>query len=658
MTTITPETLYEFKYLSNPRISPDGRYTMFAVKQANKTMNSYDANIYIMDNETKSIRQLTKEGDVIDCIWTNEGKILFSSNRRKKVFPMTTQFYEISISDDKIKESFNIAAHKANIMRVPHSTKYVVIALYDNNAPDVYGFSYDEAESIVREYEDSPCYVFDEVPFWCNGLGITNGTRHRLYIYDALDASLVAITDSYEDVSDVRVYEDGRMIYMGTKYGKDRDKPRYKGVFLYDIRSKDKQCLINDNERRIDAVEMIGSELILATTEGELYGTEQYCDFYRMDIYSRKLIKIADYGYSVNFPSVGTDARLGGGLLGKAANDKMYFITTISDSAILRSVDRNGLIEDVFKKEGSVDSFDVFGEKIVVCGMYDNKLAELYDENGKQLTSINKDIYENYLISVPEFRPFINKTGICIHGWVIKPIGYKKGEKYPAILDIHGGPRRAFGTLFFHEMQCWAADGYFILFCNPEGGDGFGQQFGYLSGSYGTRDYDDVMEFVDYVVKTYSDIDDKRMGVTGGSYGGFMTNWIIGHSHRFKAAVSQRSISNWILFEHTSDQGYMQTKSQQLVTTREDQEKLWSFSPLKYADKATTPTLFIHSMEDYRCNMMEGISMFSALKQNKVDTRLCLFKGESHELSRSGRPKGRIRRLEEIKAWFDKYLKA
>ena len=159
------------------------------------------------------------------------------------------------------------------------------------------------------------------------------------------------------------------------------------------------------------------------------------------------------------------------------------------------------------------------------------------------------------------------------------------------------------------------------------------------------------------MLRAYPQADPKRTAVVGGSYGGFMTNWVIGHTGRFAAACAQRSIANWVSFEHTTDIGHFFTPSQMKATTRTDVEKLWFHSPLQYAPKAKTPTLFIHSEQDYRCWMSEGLSMFSALKRNGTPTRLVLFHGENHELSRSGRPQNRIRRMEEILNWFDHYLK-
>ena len=165
------------------------------------------------------------------------------------------------------------------------------------------------------------------------------------------------------------------------------------------------------------------------------------------------------------------------------------------------------------------------------------------------------------------------------------------------------------------------------------------------------------MSFVDAALAQIDYIDADRLGVTGGSYGGVMTNWIIGHTNRFKAAASQRSISNWVTFETLSDIGFNFGPNYTGSDIWQNVEALWRQSPLAYADKVKTPTLFIHSDEDYRCPLPEGIQMYSALKYNNVPSRIVIFKGENHELSRNGHPLNRIKRLSEITNWFDHYLK-
>ena len=206
-------------------------------------------------------------------------------------------------------------------------------------------------------------------------------------------------------------------------------------------------------------------------------------------------------------------------------------------------------------------------------------------------------------------------------------------------------------------MQVWANKGYFVFFANPRGSDARGDEFAFIRGKYGTVEYQNLMDFTDCVLARYPQLDASRLGVTGGSYGGFMTNWIIGHTHRFACAASQRSISNFVSMEGTSDCGRTFVDGHLAAHTTQDVAKVWAQSPLSAADQCTTPTLFIHSEEDYRCWKIEGLQMFNAIRSHGVEARLCLFKGENHELSRGGKPKNRVKRLQEITRWMDHYLR-
>ena len=241
-----------------------------------------------------------------------------------------------------------------------------------------------------------------------------------------------------------------------------------------------------------------------------------------------------------------------------------------------------------------------------------------------------------------------------VHGFILKPMDFEAGKKYPVIFDIHGGPKTVYGPVFYHEMQYWASRGYFVIFCNPTGSDGRGA-FMDIRGKYGTVDFDDLMAFCDAALAKYPEMDADNLFETGGSYGGFMTNWIIGHTDRFRACASQRSISNWTSFYGVSDIGPDFSEDQCGSTIWPDVEKFWWHSPMKYADKVKTPTLFLHSLEDYRCPVDQGYQMYSALIAHGVESRLVLFRGENHELSRSGKPKHRIRRLNEITGWFEQH---
>jgi len=225
---------------------------------------------------------------------------------------------------------------------------------------------------------------------------------------------------------------------------------------------------------------------------------------------------------------------------------------------------------------------------------------------------------------------------------------------------VHGGPRASYGETFFHEMQLWVSRGFVVFYTNIKGSDGRGDAFADIRDDYGGTDFRNLMDFTDAVMAKYPNIDPAKVCETGGSYGGFMTNWIIGHTDRFCACASQRSISNWISFSFIADIGLHFGPDQCGAESGfgdKNVEKLWNHSPLKYADKVKTPTLFIHSDEDYRCPLPEGMQMMQALACRDVETRLVIFHGENHELSRSGKPLHRMRRLQEITDWFEKHTK-
>ena len=360
---------------------------------------------------------------------------------------------------------------------------------------------------------------------------------------------------------------------------------------------------------------------------------------------------------------VGSDCKMGAGCQWKAGGDFLYFIGTVENEAAIFALSGDGTCKEVFRKPGSIECFDLApdGRTMLAVCMYDNRLEELYeiscDGSGcAKRSSFNDSALERKYVADYQ-KLTVSSQGRRIDGFVLLPRDFKETESYPAILDIHGGPRTTYGEVFYHEMQYWANEGYFVFFCNPVGSDGRGFEFAHIYGRVGGEDYENIMDFTDAVLEKYPQIDRKRLGVTGGSYGGFMTNWIVGHTDRFACAASQRSISNWISFYGMSDIGWWTAWEHTGADMYEDVERVWERSPLKYANQVKTPMLFIHSEEDYRCPMAEGMQMMTAVAKQGVPVRMCLFKGENHELSRSGKPRHRVRRLQEITAWMDKYLR-
>ncbi len=275
----------------------------------------------------------------------------------------------------------------------------------------------------------------------------------------------------------------------------------------------------------------------------------------------------------------------------------------------------------------------------------------------RQLTRLNVDLVAGLELSHPERFTFRNE-GRTVEGWLLKPHGWRASRKYPALLEIHGGPHAAFGNAFFHEMQLLAANGYAVIFTNPRGSAGYGQEFvKAVCKDWGGGDYRDLMAAMDYALKKFPWINPRRLGVLGGSYGGYMTSWVVTHTYRFRAAISERALNNWYSFSGTSDIGaFFGPDSEIGFDIWEKPEAHLAHSPIAHVASCKTPTLILHSEKDFRCPVEQGEQFYIALKKLHVPTEFVRFPDESHNLSRNGKPKHRKERLERMLAWFKRYI--
>lgn len=648
----------DYNYLSGMEISPDEKNIGFVVHKADYDENKYNSNIWIMNKESKKYFRLTGMDEERSFIWLNNSDILFSGMRDKKLKAKIDEgekwscFYSIDINGGEAQEYMRIPLKVTSIKSIDEEN-FILTAQYDNYGVNLNELTGEErAEALQKIKEDRDYEIIDEIPFWSNGGGFTNKKRNRLYLYNKTSKKLQAISDEISNIT-YSSYKDGKILYVVNRFLNKQEQRE--AIYLYDISKETTELLLPSDEYRVTFAEFFGDAILCALNDTKKYGLNQNPDFYILKDGDLKLFKENDT-WLVN--TVGSDCRYGSGKNYRVIGEKLYYITTILHDAVLKSLDVNGKEEILTKLNGSVDTYVLSGDEIFFIGLRGLRLQEIYHLSGgeeKQLTKFNEEIVKNKKLSYPE-KFNIKNDGVEIEGWVLKPTDYEEGKNYPAILDIHGGPKTVYGEVFYHEMQVWANMGYFVFFCNPRGGDGRGNEFADIRGKYGTIDYEDLMKFTDEVIKSYPILKDK-VGVTGGSYGGFMTNWIIGHTDRFACAASQRSIANWFSKFGTTDIGYYFNVDQNASSPWDNPEKLWWHSPMKYADKVVTPTLFIHSEEDYRCWLVEGIQMFTSLKYHGVSARLCMFRGENHELSRSGKPKHRVKRLIEITNWFEQFLK-
>jgi dipeptidyl aminopeptidase/acylaminoacyl peptidase len=346
-------------------------------------------------------------------------------------------------------------------------------------------------------------------------------------------------------------------------------------------------------------------------------------------------------------------------------SQRIIFNTVLHGSSKVSSIAiRGDDLRDELGEGGVVGSFTFDREHKQLAYFYGQindpvqiMVRDMASGKQRQLTKINRKLLDEIDLGSVEEVWFKGPDNNNLQGWIIKPPGFDPAKKYPSIMEIHGGPLTQYGKFFMHEFYFLAAHGYVVYFSNPRGGRGYGEKHAKaIHGEWGKADYSDLMAWADYMEKQPY-IDPQKMGVTGGSYGGYMTVWIIGHTQRFKAAVTQRCVSNFVSMWGSSDMNW--TFEQELGNKPpfEDLQNYWNHSPIAYIGNSRTPTLVLHNEFDLRCPIEQGEQVFVALKKVGVETEMVRFPDEFHGLSRTGRTDRRIARLNHILRWFDKYLK-
>ena len=350
-------------------------------------------------------------------------------------------------------------------------------------------------------------------------------------------------------------------------------------------------------------------------------------------------------------------------------SDQIVFQIDEHGNVPLLSIGLDGVASTLLTGDRHVIGFDKAGGTLAAVVSTPTALPELVvvDADGERaLTSFGAAFHAAVGVHAPERFVAVSSDGHEVEAWLMRPSGAVSGRR-PLLLNIHGGPFAQYGNRFFDEFQLAAGAGYVTIYSNPRGSSGYGEAFARAirgpaaaedpGTGWGGIDYDDVMAVVDAGLEQFPDlIDPQRLGVMGGSYGGFMTSWIIGHSDRFKAACSERACNNLLVFAHTSDIGSYFPAAYIGCSHLDDPDEFLRQSPVSYYRAITTPVLILHSESDLRCPIEQAEDLYLRLKMTGQDVEFVRFPGESHELSRSGSPRHRIERMELILDWFARKL--
>ncbi len=637
--------------------SPSGAATALIESRADLSSDGYTQSLHV--RRDGSFQPVCDMGRAAWFAWTDESHVIFP----REITAFSTSFTIADITGGRTAYSQQLPVSVKSIRHIEGSL-FAAQCVISSACPDYHLLDEAGRRAYRSEAEAERGYqVIDELPFWFNGNTFLNKKRNALFLIDIKTGSCTRITAPLFQVCTYCVIE-GEIYYEGEEY-------ETKALLVHDIYkyvpgAEAAVCLYcgkgynmgNGMPTDSGGLFQWGGRLMMLASTHLLLDRRLHKSFYTVDRQSGAIELFCDYPMSTN-SSVGSDCRYGGSSAFTGDGNHVYFRSTIRNASWLMALDENGTVEPVVKFEGSVDDIAGGGGNLFFIGMQKQALQECYMVSCgsfTQISAFNAAALTDCYVAQP--RPIsFQSHGQDMDGFVLLPKDYDERSSYPAILDIHGGPNTVYGVVYYHEMQLWANLGYIVFFCNPEGSEGRGDAYLNISGRYGREDYESIMTFTDLVLDAYPQIDRRRLCVTGGSYGGFMTNWIIGHTDRFACAATQRSISNWTTMITISDIGYHFTKDQTRGSLTEHLDRVWEQSPLKYVANVKTPTLFIHSDTDYRCPIDQGLQFFSALKDRGIEARMCMFHGENHDLSRSGKPLHRIRRLQEITDWFEKHVK-
>ncbi|MHA2391268.1 MAG: S9 family peptidase [Promethearchaeota archaeon] len=640
---IRPEDLRKFVFISDPQTSPDGSKIAYVHTTINYKENDYVKHIWLHDVTSGKNSQFTySQGKDSYPRWSPKGdRLLFLSSGRQP--EKKTQLYVINTAGGEAKLIADLDTGIDNPRWSPDGKTIL--------------FS---SRTWEPEKPETDVVVVKRIWFKLNGVGLFAGKRIHLFTVKSTGGKPKQVTKGEFDVKAYCWSPDGKEIAYVTNKEQNQDISHVADIYVIPSKGGEARKItygghqINEFSWSKHGFAYLGHDFhAQGATNVELWVKKKL---------DEKPVNLTEgYDRSLN-RGIGSDLRFGTpspGPIWGPKGESIYFLTgEVPHSNIYRVELKSKKIKKI-TSDVTVDGFSFSDDFTILAynAMTSTEPCELYIGD-KKVTNFNKRHLRNIRLSTPECYTWENEQGVKIDGWVMKPINFNESEQYPTILQIHGGPLGIYGEGIYQEFQLLTSTGYAVIYTNPRGSAGYGEEYAAsLNGRHGTVDYLDVMDFAKDAVKRFNFIDENRLGVTGGSYGGYLTNWIITQNDFFKAAVTCRSTCNRYSHHGYSDFGFKHGTSGNMGYPWRDEEKLLAQSPLRYAKNVKTPVLFIHSENDLRCTIQQAEEFFVALMELGVDSELVRFPDETHELSRSGKPKHREERFKHILRWFDKYLK-
>jgi len=651
-TGMVPEDYYRFEFVSNPKISPDGEMVAFVQATVSEDRRSRESAIWMVPADgSQQARQFTRGDSDRAPRFSPDGQHLAfvsSRNDRPQIHLMSTRGGEARAVSELARGSISDWTWMPDDQR---------ILLTLNLDPEVTDPTVEEEAS---EDPEPDVTRFNRAVYKTDAAGLLDEARRGLWMLDTESGALERLTGDAEwNDHNATVSPDGSLI----AFNADRTGSEFDGGFNQDIHLLDPE---NGQVTRLDTPDG-RSQGPVFSPDGRSLAYRHQDDRYepvrveQIDIESGEISIVHDglefFASSLHWPTGAETPRM---------------VADYRGARVLVSVD--GDEPEILTDDGASlaePDFDADGQALVFTLEDETRLAEVHlaEPDGsqvRQLTDFNDGLLaEKSLVELERFS-FENEAGLELDGFVVRPAGFDADLSWPVVLNIKGGPAGMWGHQWFHEFQMLAAAGYAVVFTNYRGSTGYGHDFqaavrtkhpdnGKSGVDYGGPDYRDNMQLVDEALGRFEWMDEDRLFVTGGSHGGFLTNWITTRTDRFQAAVTQRSVSNWVSEAGTQAYPPRAMKAEFGGNLWDDFDAYWDRSPVKYADQVVTPTLIIHSDDDHITPIGQGQEWFYALLSNDVEVEMAQFSGEGHGLSRGGTPVNLVKRLELIIEWFDRH---
>jgi dipeptidyl aminopeptidase/acylaminoacyl peptidase len=658
---IAAKDLYQFKWVADPSISPDGSLAAYTLVRVAEKGDKYETSLWVVATDGQSApRRLTSGPRDRSPNWSPDGRTL--AFVRNATDTDASQIYLLSLAGGDPRQLTDVAKGAGTLVWSPDgkTIAFTSATLPSDTAPDP---------------DKSDVHVVTRAVFRINGQGWLDPARHdHIFAVDVdLNADAPAkarmVTSGNFGEKDVQWSHDGsQILFVSTRV----DDPYY---FYYP--DSDAFAISKTGGAIFKTIDIDGPVRgPVQSPDGKSYAFSGWINPPKDQSYIQAAVFWSHDGTITKLTSGEADIgslllgdqhppRGGGGtpLVWSADGQRLYFAVTEHGRSNLMRLDvATKAIEPVTTGARDVVAYSATpnASRFAITIGDGTHLSDLYalDPATKavtQLTHVNDELFAQLTLSIPERITYKSFDGTPIEAWIVKPPDFSPSKKYPLILNIHGGPHAAWGETFFHEVQVMAARGYVVLVPNPRGSATYGESFGnIIQYHYPGDDYKDLMVGVDTLINR-GYIDGKRLGVTGGSGGGLLTNWAITQTHRFAAAVSQRSIADWAAFWYSADLTIPKSWFHQ--PPFKDLQEYAQRSPITYIGNVTTPLMLVEGESDSRTpSGSGGYTMFRALMAMHKPAVMVVFPGETHDLSRSGKPVHRVERIDHMINWFDKYL--